>query len=123
MAQESLLASWNDTPTKAAILAFVERVTTEGGPGFVPVEERIATFDNDGTLWTEKPMPIELMFVLQRWVEMAEADPSLRERQPWKAAVERDFAWLGGVVDRHYAGDDTDMKTVVGSVFAAARRS
>ncbi|MFN8518932.1 MAG: HAD family hydrolase [Chloroflexota bacterium] len=118
MANESLLESWNETPTKAAITGFV-RAATERGPGFVPVEERIATFDNDGTLWTEKPMPIELMFVLRRWVEMADADPSLRDRQPWKAAVERDFAWLGGVVDRHYAGDDTDMRTVVGSVFAA----
>ncbi len=119
MTHESLLESWNDTPTRAAIVAFVDRVTTEGSPDFVPVEERIATFDNDGTLWSEKPMPVELMFVLQRWVAMAEADPSLREQQPWKAAVERDFAWLGGVVDRHYAGDDTDMRKLVGSVFGA----
>ena len=49
------LASWNDTPARAAILDFVERVTTAGGPDFVPVAERIATFDDDGTLWCEKP--------------------------------------------------------------------
>ena len=111
------LASWNDTPTKAAILAYVEGVTT--GSQAVPPEERIAVFDNDGTLWTEKPMPVELVFILKRWVEMAEADPSLRDRQPWKAAVERDYAFLGGVIDRHYAGDDTDLKMLLGAVFGA----
>jgi phosphoserine phosphatase len=111
------LGSWNDTPTTAAITAFVEKVTT--GADAVPVEERIAVFDNDGTLWTEKPMPVELVFILQRWVAMAEADPSLRDRQPWKAAVEKDYAWLGGVIDRHYAGDDTDLKVLFGGVFGA----
>lgn len=111
------LASWNDTPTKSAILEFVRRVTT--GPTAVPVEERIAVFDNDGTLWTEKPMPVELVFILQRWVAMAEADPSLRDRQPWKAAVEKDYAWLGGVIDRHYAGDDADLTILLGGVLGA----
>jgi hypothetical protein len=53
------LPSWNDGPVKAAILGFVARVTTTGGPDFVRVEERIATFDNDGTLWVEKPLPTE----------------------------------------------------------------
>jgi phosphoserine phosphatase len=113
----SALESWNETPTKAAITAFVERVTS--GPDVVPVEERIAVFDNDGTLWTEKPMPVELMFILQRWVAMAEADPALRDRQPWKAAVEQDYAWLAGVIDRHYAGDDADLKVLFGGVFGA----
>ena len=80
------LASWRDTPTRAGILDFVERVTTEGGPEFVPPTDRIATFDNDGTLWCEKPMPIELGFILLRLAEMAQADPSLRDKQPWKAA-------------------------------------
>jgi phosphoserine phosphatase len=111
------LASWNDTSTKAAITAFVERVTS--GPDAVPVEERIAVFDNDGTLWTEKPMPVELVFILQRWAAMAEADPELRERQPWKAAYEKDYAWLGGVIDQHYAGDDTNLKVLLGGVVGA----
>ena len=84
-------------PTRAAIVEFVERVTTEGGPDYVPPAERIAVFDNDGTLWCEKPMPIELGFILMRLAEMAEADASLRERQPWKAARENDYAWLGDV--------------------------
>jgi hypothetical protein len=56
----------------------VERVTTEGGPHYIPPPERVATFDNDGTLWCEKPMPIELGFILQRLSEMADADGSLR---------------------------------------------
>jgi hypothetical protein len=68
------LASWNEGETKAAIVDFVERVTTESGPGFVSPVERIATFDNDGTLWCEKPMPIELGFILARLAEMSEAD-------------------------------------------------
>jgi hypothetical protein len=61
----------------------------------VPPEERIAVFDNDGTLWCEKPMPIELGFILQRLAAMAEQDASLRDRQPWKAAHKKDYGWLG----------------------------
>ncbi len=117
MADEALLGSWNDTPTKAAIVAFVERVTS--GPDAVPVEERIAVFDNDGTLWTEKPMPVELFFILHRWVEMAGQDPSLRERQPWKAAVEQDYGFLAGAFDKHYQGDDTDLKVIMAGVIGA----
>lgn len=111
------LASWNDTPTRAAITAFVEAATT--GPDAVPPEERIAVFDNDGTLWTEKPMPVELVFILRRWVEMAETDPTLRERQPWKAAIERDYAFLAGALDKHYAGDESDVKVLIGGVIGA----
>ena len=73
------LGSWHDTPTRAAIVDFVERVTTEGGPDYVPPSERIAVYDNDGTLWCEKPMPIELGFILMRLAEMAEQDESLRD--------------------------------------------
>ena len=76
------LPSWHDTPTKDAILDFVDRATN--GPEAVPVPERIAVFDNDGTLWTEKPLPIQADFILRRLHEMAEADASLREKQPWK---------------------------------------
>jgi hypothetical protein len=72
------LASWNDGPAATAIREFVERVTTEGSPEFVPPDERVAVFDNDGTLWCEKPMPIELDFILQRLAAMAEEDASLR---------------------------------------------
>ena len=86
------------------------RSVSEEGPNFVSPDERIATFDNDGTLWCEKPMPIQLDFILRRLYAMAEAQPDLGERQPWKAAVERDYAWLGAVVDKHYAGDESGVR-------------
>jgi phosphoserine phosphatase len=118
MAAEELLASWNDTAATAAIVDYVQRVTADG-PDFVPPVERVATFDNDGTLWCEKPMPIQLGFILKRLVELATADPSLRDRQPWKAAVEQDMAWLGGVVEKHYEGDDTDFDVLMGGVLSS----
>jgi phosphoglycolate phosphatase-like HAD superfamily hydrolase len=113
------LASWNDTPTREAIVTFVERVTTEGGPDYLPPDERVTAFDNDGTLWCEKPMPIELGFILMRLVEMTEADPSLREKQPWKAASEQDYAWLGDVITKHYHGDDADVKVLLAGMLQA----
>jgi hypothetical protein len=97
------LASWNDGETKSGTLQFVRSVT-QPGASFVPLEERIATFDNDGTLWCEKPMPMQLDFIQRRLSAMAEAQPELRERQPWKAAHERDYAWLGAVVDKQGHG-------------------
>jgi len=85
------LSSWHDGPVKQAIVEFVARVSGTDGSEPVPLEERLAVFDNDGTLWCEKPMPIQLDFILRRLVEMAEADAALRGRQPWKAAYERDY--------------------------------
>jgi FMN phosphatase YigB (HAD superfamily) len=79
---------------KKAIIDFVTRVTKQGGPDFVPAGDRIATFDNDGTLWVEKPLPNEVFFVLARLKEMAAKDPSLKERQPFKAALEGDAAYF-----------------------------
>ena len=114
------LSTWTDGAAKDAILAYVEGGLHRGlGRPAVPVAERIATFDNDGTLWCEKPMPIQLDFILRRLAEMAEADPALRDRQPWKAARERDYAWLARVLDEHYAGDDTNVQTLAGGVVAA----
>ena len=84
------LPSWNDGAAKKAIVEFVENAA-----GAVPVEERVAVFDNDGTLWCEKPMPIQADFILRRLYEMADGDPALRDRQPWKAAYEHDYAWFG----------------------------
>ena len=115
MSASESLASWNDGAAKNAVLDFVERVAAAG----VPSEERAAVFDNDGTLWCEKPLPIQADFILRRLAEMAEADPALREQQPWKAAYERDYAWLGKVIDEHYAGDDTNVRLVLGGVIAA----
>jgi hypothetical protein len=113
------LASWNDTPTRRAIVEFVERVTTEGGADYVAPPDRIAVFDNDGTLWCEKPMPIELGFILLRLAEMCRADSSLRDRQPWKAAHENDYAWLGNVITKHYHGDDSDVQVLMGGMLQA----
>ncbi len=113
------LSTWRDGAVKDAILGYVEQTCTEGSTGFVPVEERVAVFDNDGTLWCEKPMPIQLDFILRRLAQMAAADETLRDRQPWKAAHERDYAWLAQVMEEHYAGDDTNVKTVGAGVVAA----
>ncbi|MDT5045489.1 MAG: hypothetical protein QOG75_1342, partial [Mycobacterium sp.] len=112
------LASWNDGPTKSAIVDFVGRVIVEG-PDYVAPEERIAVFDNDGTLWCEKPMYIQLDFLLRRFKEQAEADPSLRDQQPYKAAYTGDLKWLGDAVTKHYAGDDTDLKPLMGAILKA----
>jgi phosphoserine phosphatase len=108
------LPSWNDTHTRQAIVEFVESTASD-----VPPEERIAVFDNDGTLWCEKPMPIELGFILKRLAAMADEDASLRERQPWKAARENDYAWLGRVITKHYQGDDSDVKVLMGGILQA----
>ena len=95
------LASWRDTPTRAAIVDFVERAA---GPGGLPPEERVAVFDNDGTLWCEKPLPVQAGFLFRRLAEMADEDPSLRGRQTWKAVVEKDYGWLGGAITKHLKG-------------------
>jgi phosphoserine phosphatase len=114
-----LLASWNDTPAREAIVAFVEAATRPGGAGFVPEPERVAVFDNDGTLWCEKPMPIELGFILRQLAAMAEQDESLRAREPWRAAHERDHDWLAEAVTRHYRGDDARVKELLGGILQA----
>src|SRR6218665_2012311 len=71
------LPSWNDTPARANIVDFVTRVTTAGGPDFVPPNARIAVFDNDGTLWAEAPVPFQLAFVLDEVKRRAATDPVL----------------------------------------------
>jgi phosphoserine phosphatase len=110
-----VLSSWNDGSAREAIVAFVERTVSDA----VPVEERVAVFDNDGTLWCEKPMPIQLDFILRRLVAMAEAKSELQERQPWKAAYERDYGWFGKLMAEHYAGDDTNVRTLAAGILAA----
>ncbi len=79
----------------------------------MPVEERIAVFDNDGTLWSEKPMPTQLHYVVEQWRSAAERAPELAERQPYLAAVSGDFGWLSTAIDKHYSGDDSDLKTII----------
>jgi phosphoglycolate phosphatase-like HAD superfamily hydrolase len=113
------LVSWNDGATSDAIRAFVEGVTNESSPDFVAPEERVAVFDNDGTLWCEKPMPIQLDFILRRLAVMAEEDPELRTRQPWKAAYDKDYGWLGGVITKHYHGDDRELPVLAAGLLQA----
>jgi phosphoserine phosphatase len=113
------LASWNPGAAKTAILDFVAFVTDPDSPGHMPVEDRVAVFDNDGTLWCEKPMPVELGFILERLAAMAEDDASLRDHQPWKAAREKDYGWLGGVITKHYQGDDSDVKVLMAGLLRA----
>ena len=109
------LASWKDGAAKRAVTEFVARTVSDG----VPAPERVAVFDNDGTLWCEKPMPIQADFILRRLAEMAQADPGLRSRQPWKAAFERDYGWLAAVLAEHYAGHDANVGTLLAGVLAA----
>jgi phosphoserine phosphatase len=87
------LPSWNDGPAKVAILGFVRSVTA-AGDSFIPPPERIAAFDNDGTLWCEKPLYIQADFFVRRFKEMVREDPARAKEQPYKALVEGDTEWL-----------------------------
>ncbi len=88
LAQQDPLPSWNDTAPKRAIVAFVEQVTLPTSPGFVPPAERIATFDNDGTLWAEQPVYVQLLFVIDRIKALAARHPEWRTEQPFAAVLE-----------------------------------
>jgi phosphoglycolate phosphatase-like HAD superfamily hydrolase len=96
-AQPDPLPSWSDGGAKTAIVEFVNRVTAAGGAEFVPVEERIATFDNDGTLWTEQPMYVQAAFILERTAAIAKERPDLLDKQPFKAVLEGDKATLAAL--------------------------
>lgn len=100
------LPSWNDGAAKQAIIAFVDRVTTEGGRAFVKPEDRIAVFDNDGTLWTEWPAYSQLFFALDRVKALAPKHPEWRKKQPFKAALENDFKTLAA------GGEKTALRLV-----------
>jgi len=90
-AQTDPLPSWNDTSTKKAIVAFVEKVTKEGSSDFVPVDQRIATFDNDGTLWVEQPMYTQLAFTMDRVKQLAPKHPAWKTTQPFKGVLDGDM--------------------------------
>ncbi|MCV7289328.1 haloacid dehalogenase-like hydrolase [Mycolicibacterium wolinskyi] len=113
-----MLQSWNDGPTKAAITDFVGRVTTDG-PDYVAPEARVAVFDNDGTLWVEKPAYIQLDFLVRRLAEQAAADAELATRQPYRAAAAGDLAWFGDAVTKHYNGDDSALKILAAGILSA----
>jgi len=91
------LPSWNDGAAKSAILDFVARMTKDGGPDFTPPAERVATFDNDGTLCCEQPLQTQFYFAFGRVKELAVKDPTMAARQPFKAVLEHDYNTLFGL--------------------------
>ena len=89
-----VLPSWQGGPTRQAIVSFVEKTTREGSPDFVPLAERIAVFDNDGTLWSEQPTYVQLAFAIDRIKALAPSHPEWKDKQPYKAVLENDFKTL-----------------------------
>ncbi|MFL5023168.1 MAG: HAD family hydrolase [Microvirga sp.] len=100
VAQTDPLPSWNDGPAKQAIVAFVTDVTREGSPDFVPPSERVATFDNDGTLWIEQPMYVQFAYALERVRALAPQHPEWKETQPFKAVLEGDMSALAAAGEK-----------------------
>ena len=124
------LPSWNEGPTKKAIIDFVGQVTKEGGPNFVPVGDRIATFDNDGTLWVEQPIYTEVAFSLDRVGQMAPEHPDWKKKQPYAAVLNHDMKAVaaGGekglmqiVVATHTGMNEEDFEKTVSDWMATAK--
>ena len=101
-AQADGLPSWNDGAVKRAILEFVARTTTQGGPDWVPVPERIACFDNDGTLWTEQPIYFQIAFAFDRVKAMVSRHPEWRTREPFKSVLADDRAALAALGEKGF---------------------
>jgi phosphoserine phosphatase len=113
------LSLWNEGATKSAITDFVARVTEDGGSDYVEPAARVAVFDNDGTLWSEKPLVIQLDFTIRQLARLVAEDPSLRDRQPYRAAYEGDQHWMSAAMVKHYQGDDSDLHLLMGAVTSA----
>jgi phosphoserine phosphatase len=129
LAQEPL-PSWNDSAPRKAIVAFVERVTKPGSPDFVPPAERIATFDNDGTLWAEQPLYFQLLFAIDRIKALAPQHPEWKDKEPYASLLKGDVkaALAGGerailnIVMATHAGMTTDeFEKVVTDWLATAK--
>jgi hypothetical protein len=128
--QSDPLPSWSDTAPKAAIVGFVEKVTTAGAPGFVPEPERIAVFDNDGTLWVEHPIYTQFAFAFDRVKALAPQHPDWATTQPFKAVLEGDMKALAaggekGLMDimaaTHSGMTTAQFQTIVSDWIATAR--
>lgn len=124
------LPSWNDGTSKQAIVDFVKKVTTEGGADYVAPEDRIAVFDNDGTLWTEQPFYFQLGFILDRVKALAPEHPEWKEKEPFKSILAGDLKGIAksgerGIVElamETHAGMTTeDFRKIVIDWFATAR--
>lgn len=100
LAQEDPLPSWNDGAAKGAIIAFVEGVTAEGSATYVAPEDRIATFDNDGTLWVEQPIYTQFVFALDRVKQLAPEHPEWATTQPFQAVLEQDVKALAAAGEK-----------------------
>ena len=115
-AQNDPLPSWNDGKAKQSIITFVEKVTQPGSPDFVPVPERIATFDNDGTLWCEQPVPVQLYFALDRVKALAPRHPEWKTKEPFASLLKGDLktALAGGdkAILELFMATHTGMTTV-----------
>src|SRR5580693_4591948 len=130
LAQSDPLPSWNEGAAKKSITDFVARATTQGGADFVPADQRIAAFDNDGTLWCEQPMYVQLAFVLDRVKAMAPLHPEWKDKQPFKAALEGDMKTLAESGERGilelgmvtHAGMTTDEFAKIASDWLATAR-
>lgn len=129
LAQEPL-PSWNDRAPKKTIVAFVERVTRQGSPDFVPPAERIATFDNDGTLWAEQPIYFQLVFALDRVKALAPLHPEWKDNEPFASLLKGDLkgALAGGeaaifqiVTVTHSGMTTNEFEKIVGDWVATAR--
>jgi hypothetical protein len=105
---DTVLASWDEGETKEDILGFMKQATTNG-PDIVAPPDRIATFDNDGTLWVEQPIPPQFDFVFGYSAEEIKADPSLAQLQPYKATIERNPSFFAGVATQ----DPAVIKTLL----------
>ncbi|MGB7982261.1 MAG: HAD family hydrolase [Candidatus Nanopelagicales bacterium] len=112
------LVSWTDGQVRKSIVDFVATVSDPESEDFVEPGERIATFDNDGTLWCEQPLA-QGAFIAQRLTESARRDPSLAARQPWKALVEGNAAWIDDAVTKYYEGDSADVQLLISAALDA----
>jgi hypothetical protein len=124
------LPSWNDTGSKKAIVAFVEKVTKEGSSDFVPPNERIATFDNDGTLWCEQPMYFQLLFAMDRVKALAPQHPEWKTKEPFASLLKGDVkgALAGGertmleiIIVTHAGMSTAEFEQIVKDWIATAR--
>ena len=104
-AQTDPLPSWNDGAAKKAIVEFVQTTTTQGSPQFVPPAERIATFDQDGTLWVEHPMYSQVMYCLERVPALVKAKPELAKVEPFKTVLSGDREAMAKLTDAR-SGED-----------------
>jgi len=124
------LPSWNDGPTKQGIISFVDKVTKEGSPTFVPLAERIATFDNDGTLWCEQPLPVQLYFAFDRVKALAPQHPEWKTKEPFASLLKSDLktALAGGdralleiVMPTHMGMTTVEFEQIVKDWIATAK--